>query len=271
MRKRQDILSEQRGTIGIITLNRSDQHNVLLYEMWLDLAAKVHELGAQPDVRVIILRGAGEKAFTAGADITDFPSRRGNPEQAQIYHVAVAGALDALASVEQPVIAMIHGYCIGGGCELATACDLRIADERARFGIPATKLGIVLGIEELRYLLHLVGPAIAKDLLFTGRLLDATEALRVGLVNQIVSPVALEDTVMQIARQIAKNAPVAIAATKRLLMELEREADQAELQAIQQTFSKRAFASVEYQENLRAFLEQNSPPPHGQSNGASSD
>lgn len=271
MKKRQDVLSEQRGKIGIITLNRPEQHNALLYEMWQDVATKIRELGTQPDVRVIILRGAGEKAFTAGADITDFPSHRSNLEQAQVYHMAVEGAMCAIASAEQPVIAMIHGYCIGGGCELASACDLRIADERARFGIPATRLGIVLGIEELRYLLRLIGPAPTKDLLFTSRLLDTTEALRIGLINKVVPSAALEETVMQTAEQIAKNVPIAITAAKSLLMGLERGTDREELQAIQQAFNERALASVEYQENLRTFLEQNPAHPHRRSSAASSD
>ncbi len=254
-----DILSERRGAIGLVTLNRPERHNAISYGMWRDLAARVRGLGEHPDVRAIVIRGAGERAFAAGGDIAEFPARRGDPGAAATYHAAVEEALGAVATVERPTIAMIHGYCIGGGCELATACDLRLADDRARFGITAAKIGIVLGLAELRQLLGLVGLAAAKELLFTGRLLDAPEALRVGLVNAVVPAAELEATTMELAGRIAANAPIAVAAAKGLLTGLARGDAADDLAALHAAFSRRAHEGADYAEGVRAFLEKRPP------------
>ena len=251
----EQVFTERRGAIGTVVLNRPAVHNAFTYEMWRSIARGVRELGADPDVRVIVVRGAGERAFASGADIAEFPRHRGTAEQATVYHAAVEDALGALAAVEQAVIAMIHGYCIGGGCELAIACDLRIADDRAQFGIPAARLGVVLGVEELRHLLGLVGMGAAKEILFTGRLLDADEALRVGLVNRVVPPGDLAATVQGLAERIAANAPIAIAAAKDLLARVQRGESPDALATAQAAFSRRAFASADYREGVRAFLE----------------
>ncbi len=254
-----DILGERRGAAGIITLNRPERHNAIGYEMWRAIAARVRELGADPQVRVIVIRGAGERAFAAGGDIAEFPARRGDHAATATYHAAVEDALGAIAAAEQPTIAMIHGYCIGGGCELASACDLRLADDRARLGVTATKIGLVLGVAELRQLLALVGPATAKELLFTGRLLDAQEALRVGLVNAVVPAADLEATTLELAGRIAANAPIAVAAAKALLAGLARGDGADDLAALHEAFSRRAAASADYAEGVRTFLEKRPP------------
>ena len=251
-----EILSETRddGAIGLITLNRPARHNALNLAMWQEVAASVRALGAEPATRVIVLRGAGEKAFASGADLHELATFRQTPEGAAAFHDAVESAFAALATVEQPVIAMIHGYCIGGGCELAVACDLRMADERARFGIPAAKLGIVLGVDELRRLANLVGLAVAKEILFSSRHLDAGEALRAGLVNQVVPAAELEDAVFTLARQIAANDPTAVAAAKSLLDAIGRETPPAELNALQRAFVARAHEAGESQQRIGAFV-----------------
>src|SRR4051812_32140837 len=212
-----DILVERRGAIGIITLNRPERRNAIRLAGWQGLVEAMRDLGADAAIRVVILRGAGEEAFASGADITEFPATRSDPQSGVAYHAAVVGALRAIGAVEQPVIAMIHGYCIGGGCELAVACDLRLADDRARFGIPATRLGVVLGVDELRALRDLVGVGAAKDILLAGRTLTSDEALRIGLVNQVFRPEELLDATLRLAERIAGYAPVALAAAKDLL------------------------------------------------------
>lgn len=258
-----DILVERRGAIGVVTLNRPERRNAIRLAGWRGLAETVRDLGADPAVRVLILRGAGEAAFASGADITEFPSTRSDPRSAAAYHEAVVGAFRAVAAIEQPVIAMIHGYCIGGGCELAVACDLRLADDRARFGIPAARLGVVLGVDELRALRGLIGEAAAKDILLTGRTLGADEALRLGLVNQVLPPADLAAATFALAERIAGYAPVALAAVKDLLARLARDEGDEALAAAHAAFSHRAFASPDYNAGVRAFIERRAPgePP----------
>jgi 1,4-dihydroxy-2-naphthoyl-CoA synthase len=165
----QEILIERQGAVGVITINRPARRNAVRYEGWRAIAAAVGELGREAAVRAIVLRGAGEEAFSAGADITEFPTFRSDRESGARYHEAVAGALAAIGACPTPVIAMIHGHCIGGGCELAVACDLRLADEAARFAIPSARRGIILGVAELRGLRELVGLGAAKELLLDAR------------------------------------------------------------------------------------------------------
>ncbi len=242
------------GAIGLITLNRPARHNALTLAMWQQVAANVREYGERSETRVIIIRGAGERAFASGADLHELATHRQTPEGAAAYHSAVEDAFAALAAVEQPVIAMIHGYCIGGGCELAVACDLRIADDRSRFGIPAAKLGIVLGVDELRRLANLVGVAGAKEILFTGRQFNADEALRMGLINRVVSAEDLETTVLDEARQIIANATIAVGASKTLLDAIGRGESADALSALQREFVERAHKSAESSERIGEFV-----------------
>lgn len=256
-----EILTERQdaGVIGIVTLNRPQRHNALNLAMWRGCAAAVRALGADAAVRVIIVRGAGERAFASGADLTELPTDSDESGPGTGYGAAVEDALAAIAQVAQPVIAMIHGYCIGGGCELAIACDLRIADDRARFGIPAAKLGVVLGIGELRALLNVVGIAVAKEILFTGRLLDADEARAAGLVTRVVPPADLAETTLALARTIAANSPASVAAAKGLLNALAGDAAPDEIAAARAAFAGRASRSGDRAEGVNAFREKRSP------------
>ena len=251
----QDILVERQGAIGVITLNRPARRNAIRHVGWLAIAAAVGALGAEAAVRAIILRGAGEESFSAGADITEFPTFRSDRESGARYHDAVAGTLAAIGACPQPVIAMIHGHCIGGGCELAVACDLRLADEAARFAIPSSRRGIILGVEELRGLRALVGLGAAKDIVLTGRTLDAPEALRLGLINQIVPRDTLWEATLALAEQIAANVPLAVAATKDLLGRIARDEPADEIAAAQADYAARAYAGEEYHAQVRAFIE----------------
>ncbi|HEX7102279.1 MAG TPA: enoyl-CoA hydratase-related protein, partial [Nitrolancea sp.] len=242
------------GLIGVITLNRPERHNALTLAMWRQFAESVRAFGERAACRVLIVRGAGERAFASGADLHELASHRQTVQGAAAHHAVVEDAFSALTAIEQPVIAMIHGYCIGGGCELAVACDLRVADDHAQFGIPAAKLGIVLGVDELRRLIGLVGVAKAKEILVTGRRLDAGEALRIGLVNQVVPAEDLEETTLALARQIAENAPTAVVATKALLNAIGRETPSGELAALQRTFVERADRVAESHDRINAFV-----------------
>lgn len=249
-----DLLVQRDGPVAYVILNRPRVHNAFSLRMWRSLASVMAGLGRDDTIRAIVIRGAGERAFASGADIAEFPTHRGTPEQGRAYHDIVEAALHAVTAAPQPVIAMIHGYCVGGGCELAVACDIRLCDDRAQFGIPAAKLGVVLGLQELRQLYELIGVAAAKELLLTGRLLDAGEALRIGLVHRVTSPAQLAAAVDELTARIAGNAPLAVAAVKRLLDGLAAGWPQPELEALQADFSRRSFASAEYQEAVRAFL-----------------
>lgn len=248
-----DLLTARHGATGVITLNRPARRNALRMDGWRALAGAVRAFGDDPDVRAIVLRGAGEEAFSAGADLEEFAALRGEPQGAADYHAAFADALAAIGAVGQPVIAMIHGHCVGGGCALAVACDLRLADERARFAIPATRLGVILGPDQLRALHDLVGGAATRDILLAGRTLGAAEALRVGLVNEVVPAADLHDAALALAGRIAGYAPVALAATKDLLARLARGESDADLAAAHAAHSRRAFASPDYNAAARAF------------------
>jgi enoyl-CoA hydratase/carnithine racemase len=262
MKVEQEILAEtlDDGTIGLITLNRPERHNALTLAMWRQFAESVRAFGENDDCRVLIVRGAGERAFSAGADLNEIATHRQTSEGAAAHHAVVEDAFRALTDFEQPVIAMIHGYCIGGGCELAVACDLRMADDRAQLGIPAAKLGIVLGVDELRRLASLVGVAVAKEILVTGRRFDAAEALRVGLVNQVVSADSLEDATFALARQIAENAPTSVVATKALLNAIDRGVPSTELAALQRTFAEQANHASDAGERIATVLSRRARP-----------
>lgn len=250
-----DLLVQAEGAVAYVILNRPRVHNAFRLEMWRDLASVIARLGHDASVRAIVIRGAGQRAFASGADIAEFPTHRGTPEQGRAYHDTVEAALHAVTAAAQPVIAMIHGYCVGGGCELAVACDVRICDDRAQFGIPAAKLGVVLGLQELRQLHELIGVAAAKELLITGRLLDAGEALRIGLVHRVTPAGELAATVSELTARIAANSPLAVAAVKRLLDGIASGLPAPDLETLQADYSRRSFASAEYQEAVRAFLD----------------
>jgi enoyl-CoA hydratase/carnithine racemase len=250
-----DLLVGREGAIVTITLNRPARRNAVRLAGWEALGAAVRAAGADESVRVIVVRGAGDAAFCAGADIGEFPTVRADRAGAARYQEAVAGTFAALGAAPQPTIAMIHGHCIGGGCELAVACDIRVADEAARFAIPAARLGVVLGVEELRALRDLIGTAAAKDLLLTGRTLSAQEALRVGLISEIVPREELADATTALASRMVGYSPVALAAIKDLLGRLGRGEGAEALDAAHAGHVGRAFAAPDRDAGVRAFLD----------------
>src|SRR5215471_14164497 len=199
---------DSRGSIATITINRPAQRNAISHDMWLELRRLANQVDADPDLRVLVIRGAGGEAFSAGADIAEFDKCRNDSTQARIYSDAFDGALDAIWELGKPVIAMIQGFCVGGGLELACCADLRIAGEGSRFGIPTARLGVLVGYREMRRLIYLVGAGIASDILLSARILDAREARNVGLVSRVVTAGMLEKEVYGTAEDMTQMAPL---------------------------------------------------------------
>ena len=208
------ILQSVTDGVGIITFNNPEKRNAMSLEMWEGLGSALIELRDHPDVRVVILVGAGDKAFVSGADISQFEKTRHNAEASEEYSKRSAAQRALLADYPKPTIACIRGFCLGGGMQVAMLTDIRIAAEDSQFGIPAAKLGIAYGYDGLKHLVSLVGPSWARLIMYTGMRIDSAEALRIGLVDRVLPNDGLRDATMEIARTISGNAPLAIQAAK---------------------------------------------------------
>lgn len=251
---------ERDGSIGRLVLDSPARLNALNAAMWAAIPGAVAGFAADPAVRCIVLQGAGDKAFSVGADISEFGEKRDSPEQVAAYEATNSAAYRALATVPKPVIAQIHGYCIGGGLAVALACDLRYADEDARFAIPAAKLGLGYGAEGTRRLVATVGHAAAREILFSARRYDAAEALALGLVNGVRPAAGLPGFVREMALTLAANAPLTQAAAKAVINALATgEGALAEAEAA----VARCMSSEDYAEGRRAFLEKRPPAFRG--------
>ena len=252
------ILLRRAPPIATVTINRPKQRNAISFAMWTELTGLLRRLDADRDVRCVVITGAGDTAFSAGADIGDFEEYRSDSARGSIYNRAVDALLETVAEIGTPVISMIRGFAAGGGCELAVATDLRIAAEGSRLGIPVARLGITIGHREMYGLVNLVGKGNALYILLSGRLLDADEALRIGLVNQVVPDGKLEEATYQLAADIAALAPLSHAVNKKTLNQvlakpsLDLTPEEADLPLTQ-------FDTRDYHEGFRAFLEKRQP------------
>jgi enoyl-CoA hydratase/carnithine racemase len=204
------ILARSGDGVGWLTFNQPEKRNAISLSMWGGVSAAAEAFAADESVRVVVMQGAGGKAFAAGADISEFEANRNSAAAEDEYRRVGSAARLALQKMDKPIIAMVQGFCIGGGCAIAMLADLRVATPDSRFGIPAARLGVAYATESLARLVALVGPSVAKDIMFTARFLTAAEALAAGLINQVVEAEALESTVAGIARRIATNAPLTI-------------------------------------------------------------
>ncbi len=248
---------EKDGAIAWIIADNPARMNALTARMWAALPGHIATAVADSEVRVIVLRGAGETAFSAGADISEFESAR-TGASAATYDALNDAAFTALTECPKPTIAMIHGYCLGGGLGLALCCDLRVADDASQFAIPAARLGIGYNARWVRPILAAAPPARAKELLFTGRRFRSAEAEDMGLVSRLVPAMALDETVRALALEIAQNAPLSVAAAKRVIDEIVRHPENPDMEALDQAVAA-CFASADYVEGRRAFFEKRKP------------
>lgn len=245
------------GQLAQVVLSRPEVRNALDLAMWRQVASAFDQLASVEQYTVIILRGAGGN-LSAGSDITQFPDHRTGIAAADEYNAAIGTALTAVMRVPHPVIAMISGLAVGGGCELACAADLRVASSDARLGIPIRRLGVSVGPTEVRALLRVLGPARLKDLLLTGRLVDAHEAHRIGLVDRVVPPAQLAEATLEIARQIAAGAPLAAVANK-LTIDALTDGTLDELDGRLRELTVTIYEGPDLQEGIRAFVEKRDP------------
>jgi len=256
------ILHSTLDGVGTVTFNNPAKHNAMSMDMWVALGEAVNALSADPEVRVIILAGAGGKAFVSGADISQFEELRHNAEAAAQYALQSAAARKALDDCPKPTIACIDGFCLGGGLLVAMLADIRVAAEASRFGIPAAKLGVAYGYHGLERLVALVGPARAGLLMFTGMQIDAAEAFNIGLVDYVVSASTLWEHTMRLARTIADNAPLAVAAAKVTVAQILKDSACRDMEAVQR-IEMQCANSDDFREGRRAFMEKRRPVFHG--------
>jgi enoyl-CoA hydratase len=243
--------------VGWIVFDHPERRNAISVDMWRQIPRAVEQLAKDPGVRVVILRGAGDAAFVAGADISEFGERRSG-SSAVDYDVDGARAFASLANLEKPLIAMVRGYCVGGGVAIALCADLRYAADDAVFAIPAAQLGVGYHLAGIEMLQNLVGPSRAKEIFFTARRFSAVEALAMGLVNAVIPVADLRQRVRDTARRIADNAPLTIASVKRIVSELAVPASQRDHAAIDASIAA-CFASEDYREGVAAFLAKRKP------------
>ena len=253
------LLVETDGAVGWITFNNPAKHNALSVAMWRALPQALDTLEADPAIRVIVLKGAGERAFISGADISEFASMRASADAVAAYDELAEGATQRLRGADRPTIAMIRGYCMGGGLGLAIACDMRIASAGALFAIPAARLGVGYRVGSLKLLTDLVGPAFAKEILITARRFNATEAERIGLVNKVVPDDTLADEVESYCNAIAANAPLSMRASKHMIAELARSGADGIDAALCEDLVTACFTSADYTEGRTAFMEKRPP------------
>ena len=252
------IITRKDGPVAHLVFNNPAKHNAMSIEMWEATEQHLDDFIADDKVRIIVLSGEGGKAFVSGADISEFDSARASQDAVAHYEALTARVYDLLYGAAKPTVAMIRGYCIGGGLALATCCDIRICADDSRFAIPAAKLGLGYGYTGLRRLVELVGPSFTKELFYTARQFTASEAAAMGLVNRVVSADELLPYVTEYASTIAGNAPLTVASAKQIIGEITKDADDRDNE-ICESLVNACFDSEDYIEGRRAFLEKRKP------------
>ncbi|HKI49959.1 MAG TPA: enoyl-CoA hydratase-related protein [Desulfobacteria bacterium] len=255
------LLTERRKNICILTINRPEKHNFLTSDLLQEMALVLSELGSNPDIRALVIRGAGETSFSAGYDISAIPTLKEKDRETPIYSISpLEKALQAIRNFPYPVIAMVNGHAFGGGCELAVACDIRIGRQDLTMGMPPAKLGIVYPPAGFRRFLMVLGFSKTLEMFLTGRRYDGHHCLRMGLLNELVEPDSLETFTHDLAMEIAENAPLALRGTKRALYKMAEailltKDEESELAAL----FARSLESEDLREGKRAFMEKRKP------------
>jgi len=252
------MIARKEGGIGWMIFNQPEKRNAVSYEMWLAVPKIMAAFEADPEVRTIVLAGAGEQAFVSGADISEFEKKRSSEEAVKVYDAAGEAAHAAIIGALKPTISMIRGICIGGGVGIALTTDLRICSSDAVFAVPAARLGLGYRYAGIKRLVDVVGPAFAKEIFFTASKFTAEDARIMGLVNRVVAPAELESAVRTMANTIAANAPLTIKAAKLAINAALEDPERRHLEAVAEAI-RACFASADYIEGRRAFMEKRKP------------
>src|SRR3979490_891270 len=252
------ILQSISDGVGVITFNNPEKRNAMSLEMWEGLGNALTELRDNGDVRVVIMVGAGDKAFVSGADISQFEKTRHNAQASEEYSRRSEAQRALLANYPKPTIACIRGFCLGGGMQVAMLADIRFAADNSQFGIPAAKLGIAYGYDGLKNLVSLVGPSWARLIMYTGMRIDSAEGLRIGLVDRVVPDAELWNATTEIARTISGNAPLAIKAAKITTAKALKEPEKRDMDAIK-NIGTACMDSEDFREGRQAFMEKRKP------------
>lgn len=252
------ITIENRDAVSWITFDNQDKRNAMSLPMWQGLTQILSAAAEDTSIRAVALRGAGDKAFVSGSDISSFGEQRNSPEAVAIYNAAVEAALSTLSAFPKPSVAVISGYCIGGGVSIAAACDLRLAEAGASFAVPAAKLGVGYSRHQIERLQALVGSSLLRDLIFTARRIDAAEALSRGLIDTVSSQDDFASLVSERLSAIAANAPLTILAAKRASQNAALPGAQRETATVDAMIAD-CYSSADYREGQAAFAEKRKP------------
>ena len=252
------MLSRKEGSVGYVIFNNPERHNAVSLDMWQAAGEMLDDYRNDSHIKVVVVTGAGGKAFVSGADISRFEKERSSEDAVAHYNKVVEKSYAAFHEFPKPVIAMIRGYGIGGGMGLATCCDIRIATEGSTFAVPAAKLGLGYGYPGLKRLVDVVGPSFAMEIFYTARQFTAAEALTMGLVNRVVPDGELESFVKSYADMIAGNAPLTIKAVKAVVSEMMKDEKTRDLKRAQAAVDA-CFKSRDYEEGRKAFMEKRKP------------
>lgn len=252
------LIAEKRGAVGWLVLDQPAKRNAINGAMWRAIPEAMARFDADPEVRCVAFRGAGTEAFAAGADISEFEKQRAERASVGAYDDLLDRVLHSIQDSPKPSVAMIYGYCMGGGLEIALACDLRYCGRSAQFGIPAAKLGLAYNIEGHKRLLETVGHARAREIMFLGRRHPAEEAAGMGLVHRVLDDARLEHYVDQVIATLCENAPLSIANSKAILEEYAKAAGGPDAARMRRAI-ERCSASADYVEGRRAFMEKRKP------------
>ena len=252
------MLSRKEGGVGYLIFNNPERHNAVSLDMWEAAGSILADFAKDDAIRLVVLTGAGGKAFVSGADISKFEKERSSKEAIDRYNVVVDEAYTHIYEFPKPTIAMIRGYCIGGGMGLALCCDMRICSDNSKFAVPAAKLGLGYGLKGIKKLVDVVGPSYAKEIFFTARQFTAQEAKEMGLVNRVVPAAELEAYVKNYADTISVNAPLTVNSVKYIVGEAVKSASERDLGRCAALVSE-CFASKDYTEGRKAFMEKRKP------------